>query len=285
MIVNSGNYDVSKFRGGADDTSSNEADHGFVWELDQESDGSDTALRETRRQLGQETLEPNSYDVSELQMIARAEHEEERASRRADETVNQWTTPDDSADSDDDRQERESARQRLTRIGVDPINYDLEELRTILGCETVDGTSFEPESEAYGFVWTEPPEQHRACIEDPAPEQSRRVLTFAGIDPELVDEKPYLTMLPPETAGAFVMDWLEFLAIEAGTEGAIDAIERYQEIGWFTERVEQDLRNGMLWIDQYDGNGFDMFDQSDHLLSFVYVAKIASIISERTIFY
>jgi archaellum component FlaD/FlaE len=185
-------------------------------------------------------------------------------------------------DGDEEVNKEESRRERLEQMGIDPINYDLGELRTVTDHED-DGP--EPDTKAHGFVWSDPPEQYRTRIEDPTLEQHRRLLTIAGIDPELVGEKPYLTTLPTEAAGSFVIDWLEFLTGEAGTEGAIDALSRYQEIGWFTERVEDDLRNNILWIDTHDGDGFCVFDQGDHLLSFAYVAKIAAVNSEGMMFY
>lgn len=178
--------------------------------------------------------------------------------------------------------EQESRRQRLERLGVDPINYDLGKLRTVTDQDS-DGP--ELDTEAHGFVWSEPPEQYRTRIEDPTAEQHQRLLTIAGIDPELVGEKPYLTRVPTEAAGSFVIDWLEFLTGEAGTKGAIDALARYQEIGWFTARVENELRNSMRRIDDRDGDGFSVFDRGDHLLSFAYVAKIAAINSEGMMFY
>jgi archaellum component FlaD/FlaE len=184
--------------------------------------------------------------------------------------------------SGESRDEEESRRQRLERLGVDPINYDLGELRTVTDQKS---DSFELNTEAHGFVWSEPPEQYRTRIEDPTAEQHRRLLTVAGIDPELVGDKPYLTTLPTEAAGSLVIDWLEFLTGEAGTKGAIDALARYQEIGWFTARVEDELKNSMQWIDNSDGDGFCVFDRGDHLLSFAYVAKIASVNSEGIVFY
>lgn len=176
------------------------------------------------------------------------------------------------------------SQQQHARIAIDPIDYDTEELRTVSDQET-DNTAVESETEAHGFVWSEPPEQHRARIEDPTPEQYQRLLTLEGIDPKTVGEKPYLTRISTDGAGGFVIDWLEFLACEAGTEGAIDAIERYQEIGWFTENVKKDLENNIQWIDHCDGNGFDVFDRGDHLLSFAYIAKIASVDSKGMMFY
>lgn len=181
-----------------------------------------------------------------------------------------------------EKTDTESRQQRLEQLSVDPINYDLGELRTVT---EQDNDGPELDTEAHGFVWSEPPEQYRTHVEDPTSEQHQRLLTIAGIDPELVGEKPYLTRVPTEAAGSFVIDWLEFLTGEAGTKGAINALARYQEIGWFTGHVENELRNSMHQIDDRDGDEFSGFDQGDHLLSFAYVAKIAAINSKGMVFY
>lgn len=175
--------------------------------------------------------------------------------------------------------------QQYAKTAIDPINYDISELQAISDCDIVDHLSNELETEVHGFVWSDPPEEHRSRIEDPTPEQHQRLLTLEGIDPEMVGEKPYLTRISTEAAGAFISDWLEFLTHEAGTEGAINAIERYHEIGWFTKSVEEDLQNRIRWNDHYDGNGYKVFDRGDHLLSFAYIAKIASVNSEGMVFY
>lgn len=206
------------------------------------------------------------------------ERKEERKTRRRED--NEVRRREDRDVEGRENEGEEPRRQRLERLGIDPINYDLGALRTV-----TDQNGPELDTEAHGFVWSEPPEQYRTRVEDPTSEQHKRLLTIAGIDPDLIGEKPYLTTLPTEAAGSFVIDWLEFLTGEAGTKGAIDALARYQEIGWFTARVENELKNSMRWIDNRDGDGFSVFDQGDHLLSFAYVAKIASINSEGMMFY
>lgn len=170
-------------------------------------------------------------------------------------------------------------------VAIDPIDYPVDELRTIADCDDVDIVSPESETEAHGFVWSEPPDRHRTHIEDPTPEQRQRLLAIAGIDSERVGEKPYLTTLSPEDAEAFITGWLEFLTIEAGTKGAIDALERYREVGWMTEPVAEKLEDRLQWIDRRDGNGFETFDRGDHLLNFAYVAKIASLSTKGMMFY
>lgn len=181
--------------------------------------------------------------------------------------------------------ERPDDSEKPEEIAIDPIDYPVDELRTIADCVDADVVSSESASERHGFVWSEPPEQHRTHVEDPTTEQGERLLAIAGIDPERIGEKPYLTTLSAEDAEAFITGWLEFLTTEAGTQGAIDAIERYCEIGWMTEPVAEELEERLQWIDHRNGNGFETFDRGDHLLNFAYVAKIASLSAEGMMFY
>lgn len=171
------------------------------------------------------------------------------------------------------------------RVSIDPIDYPVEELRAIADCEPADTLELGDDAEVHGFVWSEPPEQYRVHVEDPTPQQRKRLLTVAGIDPERVGEKPYLVSVSTEGVGALLNDWLEFLTEEAGTDGAIDALERYEEIGWMTEHVAADLKNKLQSIEYKNGDGFDTLDRGDHLLSFAYTAKIASLHSDGMVFY
>lgn len=236
--------------------------------------------QQSRAQSQSQEKQRQSADLEPTSNSDTGEEPETRNENASDRHVR--NDADERSDSDESS---ESQLQQHSRVATDPIDYDVKELHTVSECGDVDSLPVESETEAHGFVWSDPPEEHRARIEDPTPEQHERLLTLAGIDPEKVGEKPYLTRVSSEAAGGFVVDWMEFLAREAGTEGAIDAIERYQEIGWFTESVEEDLRNNIQWIDQHNGNGFEVFDRGDHLLSFAYVAKIASVNSKGMVFY
>lgn len=167
-----------------------------------------------------------------------------------------------------------TSRNRETgEVAVDPINYDIDELRSL-----TDG-------EITTQVRDGHPENYRVHIPDPTPEQFRRLLLLEEIDPTTIGEKPYLTELPTDAAGGFVLDWLTFLTEEAGTDGAFEAISQYREIGWFTERIERKLWDSMLWIEYRDGFGITALDRADHLLSFAYMAKIASISTTNMEFY
>ncbi|WP_330631534.1 FlaD/FlaE family flagellar protein [Halocatena halophila] len=170
-------------------------------------------------------------------------------------------------------------------VAIDPTAYSIEELRTVADCSDPDVVTPITENEVHGFVWSEPPEEHRSHVEDPTPQQIERLLTLAGIDPERVGEKPYLTRVEQQEAGTYINGWIDFLISEAGTDGAISAIDRYQEIGWITPHVAEQLLERVEWADVQHGKGYEVFDRGDHLLNFFYVAKIASLSVEGMMFY
>lgn len=157
--------------------------------------------------------------------------------------------------------------------GIDPSDYDVDELRDLSDGEFPDAP-FEHRVREQGFLWATPSDRRRLGIEDPTPEQRRRLTTLAGLDADSLEEKPYLEALPDEDAT--VRDWLEYLSGEAGYEGTLDALERYRRLGWYTEAVESDLRGHMLAVERHEGEGFAALDRTDHLLSLAYVARLAA---------
>jgi len=89
--------------------------------------------------------------------------------------------------------------------------------------------------------------------------------------------KPYLRALPDHYAGEhLVFEWLEFLLLHAGYQGAMDALDYYESVGWITDSVESSLTEYLRGLD--DGAAADPsnLDIDDHLLSLVYVAKLAA---------
>ncbi|PSQ60741.1 MAG: hypothetical protein BRD23_01680 [Halobacteriales archaeon SW_9_67_25] len=64
--------------------------------------------------------------------------------------------------------------------------------------------------------------------------------------------KPYLDGLPEHYAGEhLVFEWLEFLLLHAGYQGAAEALDYYESVGWITEDVESDLNDYLLDIDDH----------------------------------
>ena len=90
-------------------------------------------------------------------------------------------------------------------------------------------------------------------------------------------EKPYLEALPEENAGErLVFEWLEFLLSHAGHQGAREALSYYESVGWITEHCESELKDYMLGLDEGATSNPMELDVDDHLLSLVYIAKLAS---------
>lgn len=319
MVVDSSNFDASETRDGSVDDALNaeSGDYGFVWTTDEPE-------TDDRKSTGQpddttsSTEPPPNTTSSQFEWNSPTERQADQSiydgndashnsepgnsmigENTPDGTAHSHSVAESSGDDDatsdmdhDDGQTAVSGSSSRTgdaedpeHVAIDPIDYPVDELRTIADCVDEDVVSSESESEIHGFVWSEPPERHRTHVEDPTTEQCERLLTIAGIDPERIGEKPYLTTLSTEDSEAFITGWLEFLTTEAGTQGAIDALERYREIGWMTEPVAEELKERLQWINHRDGNGFETFDRGDHLLNFAYVAKIASLSTEGMMFY
>lgn len=88
-------------------------------------------------------------------------------------------------------------------------------------------------------------------------------------------EKPYLATLPESYAAELVIfEWLEFLVDRAGFRRTIDVLRYYRSIDWLTEGTESRLRE---YLQSFDDQGTDEgLDRSDHLLSLVYIARLAA---------
>ena len=95
--------------------------------------------------------------------------------------------------------------------------------------------------------------------------------TAGGTGPE----RPYLESLPRSyPAEMVVFEWLEYLVDRVGFRRCMDALRYYRSIEWITEPVERDLREYLTSFDDTGAAG--ELDRSDHLLSLVYVARLAS---------
>jgi len=96
-------------------------------------------------------------------------------------------------------------------------------------------------------------------------------------------EKPYLDGLPDRYgAEVVVFEWLDFLINKAGFENTGNALEYYEEVGWLTERTREDLREymrGFSEVESFDPDkpGPADLDVNDHVLSLVYIARLASV--------
>jgi flagellar protein FlaE len=102
----------------------------------------------------------------------------------------------------------------------------------------------------------------------------RELLPFLGGD-EL--EKPYLESLPETYAAEFVVfEWLEFLLLHSGYQGADNALSYYESVEWITDDVADALSDYLLGIEESAGGEGSELDVDDHMLSLVYIAKLTA---------
>lgn len=156
---------------------------------------------------------------------------------------------------------------------LDPINYDVAELRA-LAAETDTAARIE----ASGFRWvTPPPTAPERAHDEPllSPEQRRRLLLLHGVSFDPTDSTPVLSTLPPDST-VLVFTWLEYLIAIGGTSGAHTALALYHNTDWLTGSVLETLHEYLAWIAPREGNGLAALDQSNHLLSFAYIAALAA---------
>lgn len=160
-------------------------------------------------------------------------------------------------------------------MSLNPRDYDLDELRKMArkrGGQTNGAEARNPE------LGLESAESNGA---DVTPGGTYRKGLYRELLPlEASGEqatKPYLETLPEEYTGEkLVFEWLEFLLLHAGYQGATEALSYYGSIGWITEDVESTLGDYLLGIDNQNAAGATELDVEDHMLSLVYLAKLAS---------
>ena len=93
-------------------------------------------------------------------------------------------------------------------------------------------------------------------------------------------EKPYLETLPTRHgAEVVVFEWLDFLVEKAGFENTGNALSYYEDVEWLSADAHEDLReymHGFAEIDRFEEEEPDELDGNDHVLSLVYIARLAS---------
>ena len=157
-------------------------------------------------------------------------------------------------------------------MSMNPSDYDLDELRKMARERESPKPGGETEEPDLGLdsmraESTGSPDSFRAGL-------YRELLPLeAGGDAE----KPYLETLPEENSGEhLIFEWLEFLLLHAGHQGAREAIAYYESVGWITAECESELKEYMLGLDEQAASDPNDLDVDDHLLSLVYIAKLAS---------
>jgi flagellar protein FlaE len=157
---------------------------------------------------------------------------------------------------------------------INPRDYDLDELRK-MAREQRPGNGVDEDEEL------DPTDLEMALEgEDDGPAGSSfRAGLYRELLPFLSDdaEKPYLDTLPQTYGAEFVIfEWLEFLLMHSGYQGANEALDYYASIDWLTEDAESDLADYLRGIDESGTNDDNELDVDDHMLSLVYIAKLYS---------
>ncbi|WP_458186855.1 FlaD/FlaE family flagellar protein [Haladaptatus sp. NG-WS-4] len=81
-------------------------------------------------------------------------------------------------------------------------------------------------------------------------------------------------------AEVVVFEWLDFLVEKAGFENTGNALAYYEEIDWLSEDAYESLRAYMFGFsesDRFGETGPADLDTSDHVVSLVYIARLASL--------
>ncbi len=162
-------------------------------------------------------------------------------------------------------------------MSLNPRDYDLDELRKMArergGQTNGGGGSAEPDPDI-GLSAVSAEEEVAAGNSFRAGLYRELLPLEAGSDETT---KPYLRTLPDHYVGEhLVFEWLEFLLLHAGYQGATEALSYYESVDWITEDVESALNDYLLGIDDAAANDDNDLDVDDHMLSLVYVAKLSS---------
>jgi len=161
---------------------------------------------------------------------------------------------------------------------INPRDYDLNELRKMArqrgernGGLTEDEDIPDPSNLDMGL---ETGEEEMLAGSSFRSGLYRELLPFLSGDSE---EKPYLEALPQTYAAEFVVfEWLEFLLMHSGYQGADEALAYYESIDWITEETRSELSDYLLGIDESATNDDNDLSVDDHMLSLVYIAKLTA---------
>jgi archaellum component FlaD/FlaE len=182
-------------------------------------------------------------------------------------------------------------------MAIDPRNYDLDELRAASGApRAVDPDADEDEDGAVADdrnAW--PGEWHDGlpggrCGRDGTERPAADAAFEASVTRDVVAldraaddlERPYLPALPASMAAeALLLEWLEFLLLQAGRESVADALAFYESIGWLGADAADALAAYLSGLDDRRANADNDLDADDHRVSLHYVARLASIGGRR----
>lgn len=165
-------------------------------------------------------------------------------------------------------------------MSINPRDYDLDELRKMArerGGKTDSGGTNGDVDEADIGLGSDVPSGDEGMGQAGGSFRAGLYRELLPLEAGSDAEKPYLDTLPEHYAGEhLIFEWLEFLLLHAGYQGAMEALDYYESVGWITEDCEGSLHDYLLGLDESAGNDPNDLDIDDHLLSLVYIAKLAS---------
>lgn len=152
---------------------------------------------------------------------------------------------------------------------INPREYDPEELRS--GGADVDT----PDVGQLREQLSEATSQHDGRV--PTDQLKELLLLESGTDPADL-HRPYLESIPEQFAARLmVFEWLEFALGRAGVRRSLDAFDYYVDIGWIDDDVAEALRDHVrAFQDAVQQGSGRPFEAADHLVSLVYIARLAS---------
>ncbi|MFP4530458.1 MAG: FlaD/FlaE family flagellar protein [Halodesulfurarchaeum sp.] len=113
--------------------------------------------------------------------------------------------------------------------------------------------------------------------EIPEAQLKELILLEGGSDPADL-ERPYLEYVPDQYAARLTLfEWLQFALERVGSRRTLDALEYYVDIGWLSKSAAEELREHVrVFQDAAVEEGGRTFETADHLVSLVYIARLAS---------
>ncbi len=155
-------------------------------------------------------------------------------------------------------------------MSIKPADYDLRELRRMASEDEppIDLTASDGERTAEDLL--------RLGQREELLKLQTKLLASGGLP-----EKPYLTGLPMRYgAEVIVFEWLDFLIEKSGFEHTGNALSYYADIDWVNDDAYESLRSylyGFSETDRFGSAGPASLDMSDHVLSLIYIARLASL--------
>ena len=155
-------------------------------------------------------------------------------------------------------------------MSIKPADYDLRELRR-MAAEDESPLDL-PVSESEGTT----EDLLRLGQREELLKLQTKLLASGGLP-----KKPYLTGLPSRYgAEVIVFEWLDFLIEKAGFEHTGNALSYYADVDWVSDDAYESLKSymyGFSEADRFGTDGPEPLDTSDHVLSLIYIARLASL--------